>query len=284
MSLRLRDEQRIVLRPDRVVLAQMKREWTRHGLKRHVHSMQELPCLPTNGDGLPWSGALGVLESALPTISGRRSHATVVLSNHFMRYALIPWSDSLFDAREIKAYAQHSFSEVYGRDSNIWELSINSGKSGVLQMASAVDTRLLDSLRELFGRAGVNLKSIQPHLMLAYNACKASLRGRSAWLALIEHGNLCLALLQEGRWTWVRSMRIGIQWQEELPLFLEREAINACAETGINDVLLWTPEHEAASFVSGGRWNVQHMQPSLVPSLSPELGNRFSMYMSEECR
>jgi hypothetical protein len=280
--LRLRDEQRVVLHPDRVVVAQMKREWTRHGLKRHVHSIQEVPCLPASGE-LPWSRALSVLEFALPALSGRKSHATVVLSNHFIRYALIPWSDTLFDAKEIKAYTQHSFREMYGRDTNIWELSISSGKSGVLQMASAVDTRLLDSLRELFGRARVNLKSIQPHLMLAYNACKASLRGRSVWLALIEHGNLCLALLQKGRWTWVRSMRIGMQWQEELPMLLEREAFNVCAGTDISDVLLWAPEHDAASFVSCGRWNVQHMQPSLMPSLSPELESRFAMYMSEGC-
>jgi hypothetical protein len=279
----LRDEQRVVLRPDRVIVAQMKREWTRHGLKRHVHSMQELPCLLESGEGLPWSAALNVLESVLSELSGGKSHATVVLSNHFMRYALIPWNDSLFDAKEIKAYAQHSFREMYGRDANIWELSISSGKSGMLHMAGAVDTRLLDSLRELFGRAGVNLKSIQPHLMLAYNACKASLRGRSAWLALLEHGNLCLALLQEGRWTWVRSMRIGTEWRDELPLLLEREAFNACLGADINDVLLWTPEHETAPFVSGGRWNVQPMQPSFIPSLSPELESRFAMYMSEEC-
>jgi hypothetical protein len=284
VSLRLRDEQRVVLRPDRVVLAQMKREWTRHGMKRHVHSMQELPCLAPSGDGMPWSGALSVLESVLPELAGKKSHATVILSNHFMRYALIPWSDSIFDAKEIEAYAQHTFREIYGRDANIWELSISSGKSGMQQMAGATDTRLLDSLREMFGRAGVNLKSIQPHLMLAYNACKASLRGRSAWLALVEQGNLCLVLLQEGRWTWVRTMRIGVRWQEELPLLLERETFNACAGSGINDVLLWTPEHEGASFVSGGRWNVQHMQPLLMPSLSAGLESRFAMYMSEGCR
>ena len=53
MLLRLRDEHRIVLRPDRVVLARMKRELSRHGLKRHVQAIHELPCVPATGDDLP---------------------------------------------------------------------------------------------------------------------------------------------------------------------------------------------------------------------------------------
>ena len=284
MLLRLRDEHRIVLHPDRVVLARMKREFSRHGLKRHLQAIHDLPCAPVTGEDLPWSGALRVLEAALPEFSDRKSNATVVLSNHFMRYALIPWSDALTDEKEEMAYARHSFSEMYGRDSGTWELRISPGRGCMSQMASAVDTRLLGALRELLGRFGVNLKSIQPHLMLAYNACHNSLRDRSAWLALIEHGNLCLALLQNGRWSWVRTMRIGKHWHEELPLLLEREAFNADIETSVNDVLLWAPEHEEATLLPGGQWKIQNLQPPLLPSLSPEIGSKFAMYMSGACR
>jgi hypothetical protein len=276
----LRDEHRIVLHPDRVVLARMKRELSRHGLKRHVQAIHELPCVPA-GDDLPWSGALRVLEAALPEFSGRKSYATVVLSNQFIRYALIPWSDALIDAKEEMAYARHSFSEMYGQDSGTWELRVSPGRGCTAQMASAVDARLLGSLRESLGRFAVNLKSIQPHLMLACNACHASLRGRSAWLAVLEHGNLCLALLQKGRWSWVRSMRIGSHWHEELPRLLEREAFNANVDSDINDVLLWAPEHEEAPLVLGGRWKIQNLQPRWMPALGTEAASRFAMYMSE---
>jgi len=62
-------------------------------------------------------------------------------------------------------------------------------------------------------------------------------------------------------------------WYEELPLLLERETFNANTATSINDVLLWAPEHEEASFVSGGRWNIQKMLPPLMPSLGTEAGS-----------
>ncbi len=281
MLLRLRDEHRIVLRPDRVVLARMKRELTRHGLKRHVQAIHELPCVPDAGDDLPWSGALRVLESALPEFSDRKSYATVVLSNQFIRYALIPWSDALNDAKEEMAYARHSFSEMYGQDSGMWELRVSPGTGCTAKMASAVDARLLGALRESLGRFKVNLRSIQPHLMLACNACDTSLRDRSAWLAVLEHGNLCLALLQKGRWSWVRSMRIGSNWDEELPLLLEREAFNANIDAGINDVLLWAPEHGEIPQAPGGCWKIQNLQPRRMPSLGAEAAGRFAMYMSE---
>ncbi len=281
MSLRLRDEYCIVLRPDRVVLARMKRELTRHGWKRHVRTIQDVPCAPVTGDDLPWSGVLSVLEAALAEFAGRRSIGSVILSNHFMRYALIPWNDALNDEKEEIAYAQHLFGEMYGRDSVAWELRISSGRTGMPQLASAVDTRLLGALRDIFQRSEVNLNSIQPHLMQAYNACHPLLRERSAWLALIEQGNLCLALLHEGKWSWIRMMRIGSQWHKELPSLLNREAMVADIESSVDEVLLWAPEYREISIPSGGRWKIQHLQPPCMPSLSPDLDSRFAMYMSE---
>ncbi len=281
MLLRLRDEHRIVVHPERVVLARMKRELTRRGLKRHVETIHDWPCTPVSGEDLPWAGALGALEAALSESSSTGLDASVVLSNHFMRYALVPWSDAINDAREEMAYALHSFSELYGRDSGQWELRISPGRGCAAQMASAVDARLLGSLRELLGRHGVKLKSIQPHLMLAYNACHTALRGRTTWLALVEHGNLCLALLKKGHWSWVRSMRIGSRWQDDLTRLLDREALHADIETGVHDVLLWAPEHETVPSISGGKWKVQTLQPAVMPSVNPEIASRFSMYMSE---
>ena len=281
MSLRFRDELRIVLRPEQVVLARIRRELTRRGLKRHMEDRLVIPSDSATGDDMPWSGALRAIEASLSGFAVRKSHATVILSNHFMRYALVPWNDALSDVKEEMAYAQHSFGETYGRDSKAWELRLCAGRAGVPQMASAVDARLLADLGQLFGRSRIGMKSIQPHLMMAYNACHALLHDRSAWLAIVEQGNLCLALLQEGQWSWVRTMRIGRDWQEELPRFLEREAFMVNIENSPSEVYLWAPEHEAVLPVSDGRWQITQLQPLRVPAIGPEFDGRFSMYMSE---
>jgi hypothetical protein len=250
-------------------------------VKRRVQAKLVVHCDAATDDDMPWSEALKAAEAALPGFAGAKSCATVILSNHFMRYVLVPWNDALSDAREEMIHAQHSFCEMYGRDCKAWEVQISTGKAGVPQVASAVDARLLEDLRQSLDRSGVATESIQPHLMMAYNTCHALLHDRSAWLAIVEEGNLCLALLQEGRWTWVRTIRTGMDWQDELLKFLEREAFISNEERGIDEVYLWAPEHDAMPVVAGARWKIVQLQPPRMPAIDPEMDSRFAMYMSE---
>lgn len=265
MSLLLRDEHRIVLGHDQVMLAVARRELTRRGMKRHVLAEQVLPNNAAGGEmsasEMPWHGSLNALKSILPGLAPRNSHATVTLSNHFVRYALIPWSEALSNDREEMAFARHLFREMFGSDADSWELRINHNKAGMAQLACAVDTRLLDELRGLFGRARIRLNSIQPHLMAAYNSCSSLLHGRSAWLALPEPGNLCLALLRDGQWCWVRVIRTGAGWRDELPLLLEREEFLANADATINEVFLWFPDQRDDVLPESGRWQFRYLPP-----------------------
>jgi len=281
VSLWCRDEFRIVLRPRQVAVAQLRRVLTRQGLRRHMLATWIVPCKTPAADKTPWSGALAALDAVLPEIAERRACATVILSNHFTRYAMVPWSDELSNETEELSYARHTFSEIYGRDEGDWELRISPGKSGKPQLASAVDAGLLASLREMFGRRQVSLSSVRPHLMVACNACQAMLRTRSAWLALVEQGSLCLALLQDGQLSWVRTMRTGDQWHKELPFLLNREALVANIEVSTDEVLLWAPDLQRVPVVAGGRWEIRHLQPAQMPSVAHEVDGRFAMYMSD---
>lgn len=278
MSLWLRDEHRIVLHQDKVVLVSVRREFTRRGMKRHVWDKQVLPCNAAAGE-MPWDDALRVLGVALPNRAHRDSHATVIISNQFMRYALIPWNEALSDDKEEMIFARHSFKEMYGGDADSWELRINQGSAGVAQMACAVDARLLTELRGLLSRLGISMRSIQPHLMTAYNSCRAILRDRSAWLVLIEQDNLCFALLQEGQWSWVRTIKVGVKWREGLPFFLEREAFLANAGTA-TDVFLWVPDSQNEALPPSSRWQFWYLQPPPAPGLVPERDRRFAMYLN----
>lgn len=281
MSLWFRDECRIVLRPHQMVLAQLRRDLTHRGLQSRVLAKRIVTFeAPARGEA-PWSGALKALEALLPDIADHRSYATVILSNHFTRYAMVPWSDELADETEELAYARHTFSEMYGRDAENWELRISPGQPGKPQLASAVDAGLLGSLRDMFGRQQVNLASTRPHLMAACNACQAALRRQSAWLALVEPGNLCLALLENGQFSWVRTVRTGAHWHKELPFLLDREALVANAGVPTDEVLLWAPDHQTIPAVAGGHWKIRQLQPAQMPGIAPELDSRFAMYMSD---
>lgn len=258
----------IVLYPEKLVILCATNKLTPHGLRRHIHAQAEIPSGEAGEGDMPWSGAIRKLATSLPLLAMRGMKATVILSNHFVHYVLVPWCDKLGGAKEEMVYARHCFAEVYGDAADAWELRLSPDRSGVPAFASAVDKRLLDELRGLLGRAGVSVRSIQPHLMTAQNTCHASLRGPSTWLALLEPGNLCLALLREGRWSWIRKMRIGEAWHEELPTILEREEFLAGTEAALSDVLLWAPQIHDGEWPDGGaipagrRWTFQHLKDS----------------------
>lgn len=278
MSLSLRDELRVFLHPGQVVLARIGREVTGRGIVRRMLAKQIVPCDDVPAAENPWAGAARALESALPGMAGRKQLATVIISSHFVRHALVPWSAELNSDEEEIAFARHSFRKIYGEVAERWELRLSPDRAGMPQLASGVDGRLLDALRALFERAGVTLGSIQPHLMAACNSSRHRLKWRSTWLALVEPGSLCLALLQQGSWAGVRTMRIGSGWRDELSLILEREAYLADSGMPAGEVLVWAPEPGDAVLPEQVQWMAFHRQDQAEQSLStPETAVQYAM-------
>lgn len=279
MSLLLPDELRVVLAPDQLVLVRLAREFTRRGLVRRVLERTVVPCESTSGE-TPWAGAVTALETILPSVAKRRDLATLILSSHFTRFALVPWSDALSDEAEQMAYARHCFGQAYGIADGVLDIRLSPAPAGMPQLASAVDGRLLQAVRQVFSEAGVALRSVQPYLMAAYNNGRPRLQRRSAWFVLFEPGCLCLALLQQGRWASVRSMRINDDWREQLPQILDREACMGLSDTVPDAVFVWAPALENADLPDGGPWQMQYLKPAMRRGLLPEQEGRFAMALS----
>jgi hypothetical protein len=257
----LHSEVRVALFPHQVALRRVERSLGLRGLVRRPGAAELLDADAAAGPA-PWSGALAALEAAAAGCRG--AYATVILSNHFVRYALVPWSGDLADEQEEAGFARHCFLELYGEAAAAWELRVSPGKAGAARLASGVDAALLAALRESLGRAQVVLYSIQPHLMAAVNACRARLGAASAWFALLEPGHLCLGLLRRGEWLRIRGMRIGAAWAEELPVLLEREALLAGPEGAADEVFLWAPQLEDTRIAVEGRWRIVRIEPDAL--------------------
>ena len=276
MSPWLREELRIVLCPHQVMLLPVRRTLTMRGLRHTIHDPQTVSCQGATG-AQPWRSALPALEAALPSAATRRSAATVVLSNHFLRYVLVPWRAGLDDAQEDLSYARHCFTKVYGKAALQWEVRLSPQAPEMPRVASAVDTDLLDGLRSVFTRTGVAARSIQPHLMAAFNNARGHLRQHSAWLALLEPGLLCLALLRNGHWSRVRTLRIERPWREELPQALEREAFLADDPEVPHEV--WVGRLEAGDLVFPeiDPWQFHALTPAPLAGTAPAEGLHLAM-------
>jgi len=274
-----RKELRVVVCPHQVALLPLQRTLSLRGLRRTLYKPLTLSCDNASG-AQPWHAPLRELETALPDFADGRTAASVILSNHYFRYTLVPWHAELADADEEMVFTRHCFTKVYGSEAQAWDLRLSREAPERPRLASAVDTALLDALRGVFAGAGITLQSVQPHLMTAFNGLRRHLRQPSAWFALLEPGNLCLALLHHGNWMQVRSLRIGNAWREELPLILEREAYLADNLEVPHDVYVWGAEPGDTALPESDPWQFHALAHPLNPDRAAAPGRCIAMAMA----
>jgi hypothetical protein len=181
---------RIALAPGEVSLAR-----ERGVLRKKLIQQKTLGCDAGFG-AQPWHGALAALKQV-----DAAARATVILSNHFVRYAIIPWSDALGGPAEEEAYVRHHFAKIHGERAKSWALRWS--ETGGARLASAIDKALLEELKRSLPR----LASVQPYLMAAINRWGKSIPRSGAWLALVEAERACIALHAGGRWRSVQNAR-----------------------------------------------------------------------------
>lgn len=261
-----RDQLRIALSPDQVTLLRIRR-----GVRPLCSAKLVIPCAAGQG----WEGALAGLAEALKKPEWQNARATVILSNHFVRYQMTPWSDQLNTDAERAALMRHGFAEVYGPAAAGWELRWSGDQPGSPWLASAVEKPLLDRLRETLAPAGLSLYSLQPYLMAAFNGWRKEFTGARQWFVLGEPGRICISRFQGGGWRGIRSHRIEGAWKDEAPLILERELLLAEGDGAPQEILLLAPE--GLNSAGGAAWQIRQLQPVRLPGLPAGEERQYAM-------
>ena len=278
MSLSLRDELRVVLGRDRVQLVRIGRALTLRGVAHSVLEMKSYPC-PAEAEDSTWNPVVQVLESALSGLQSKPVFARVILSSHFLRFAMIEGDQGLSNEAEELAYAKHRFAQLYGQDAEAWELSVDQDGTGEAQLACAVHGLLLQTLRATFIRAGIKLRSVQPYLVRAFNNCHPELQQQDVWFVLFDAGNLCIGMVSHGQWNSVRTLKVGNDWLDRLPEILDREAYLAESGTATDKICIWSPEHWKSDLPKSERWKFRKLQPVIRPGFAAEYDERFAIAM-----
>lgn len=265
-----RDQVRIVLCKDRVIFLHLQ-----GGARgRRVRSKLIVPCV-TSEPG--WQPVLAVLESSLQGKDLKKADAMVILSNHFMRFLVLPWNEASLSATEKMALVQHRFSEVYGEGSERWEFRLSEGAYGASSIASAVPRELLQQLKKLLADSPLRLNSVQPYLMMAFNACRRELGKQDGWFVLAERDTYCIGLMRGGQWSSIRVRHAVADWFEEAMLLLEREALLAAGSGEINEVFVCAPESAVVPPAKRGAWQIRRILLNPLPEFSPAEMASYSM-------
>jgi hypothetical protein len=242
---RLRQRVRLELYPQRAVAACL-------GVNGAVKVRRTVTCDPAGDAEAPaWTGVLAALESLLALPEFRHACAEVILSNHFVRYATIPWREDLAGDAERLAFVRHCFAKVYGARAEGWELRLSETRYGLPAVASAVEPALLEALRSATRAARLRLESVEPFLAAAFNRSRAQIAGERFWFVAAEKGRACVAHVDRGGWQSLRCQRIGEDWTRELPLLLTRERLLGDGAEAGGRVYLYAPGLTGTGLLAG---------------------------------
>lgn len=198
--------------PSAVALVRVRRRWTARVLWKK---------------GFPGGKPVESLRSAITSFGKERMRATVVLSNHYVRYAVVPFDAAVSSAEEELAMARYHFSRLHGERAKGWDLRLSDGPPGSARLASAVDADLVGAICGCFPAAsGVKLVSLQPYLMAAYNRWRDAIAREDAWLMLPESDGACLAYTTRAGWLSARTFKSE---NDVLAENLEREQLRLAA-------------------------------------------------------
>ena len=262
----------IALAPDSLALLRVS-----GGFRPRVIEKRSIACDPAYG-AQPWQGAAAALGKLAEETRDANAEVTVVLSNHFARFILVPWSEGLGNAEEQSAFVRYCFAKVHGERSKDWDLRLSPTPAGSARIASAVDSSLVQAVRAAFPAAArAKLVSLQPYLMSAFNRWRKDVKGERAWFLLVEPQRACLARIEGGRWSAVRNTRGNFDEPGQWAGLLDRERHRVGGDGASEDVYVHAPRNGIALSVEGEGWTFRSLALDPAEGLAPAESEPFAM-------
>jgi hypothetical protein len=203
-------------------------------------------------------------ESASSSLEG--AEMMVTLSNHFVRYVVVPPQQEIIDPAELLAYANFRMREVYGERVEDWIISISDRDPYSGTICAGITRDLYNKLEALASRHRIKLKEIEPYLTAAFDQWCKSFDDKRLWFVVIESGRLCMALFFNGSWQAIRSQRIAHSVETELLVALEQEAIIAGYREPVEQVYLFSPEHPSLDLPRDKGWQFACLPNEKIPT------------------
>jgi len=194
VSLLSRERLVVSLAPERLNAVRLSGGWRPRLLDQQAVVLQASTPL--------WTAGLEAMELLLDDPAWSNLDLTLILSGHYVRYAVLPKGEHL-GASEQADLARLIFRNIYGELARDWELRVSPNNRQPM-LACGLPKALLAALSAACeGRA--TLQSIQPGLMTVFNRARPLIGRQRGTLAVVENGRITLADIDAGQWQTVSS-------------------------------------------------------------------------------
>lgn len=203
------------LAPDRISALRISGGWRQRLVSQHEQALEST-------DATRWEDAVQALSVLLSSADWSKAAVDVVLSNHWVRYAIVPGQRDL-GAAALQTLADLVFEKIYGDLRRQWEIRVSPAAHGASAVASGISLQLLAALRDA---CGSRLRMICPALMPVFNQARRSIATKaSGRLAMMEHGRITLASLRDGHWQSIVSRAVAAGDPDALSGLLRGETV-----------------------------------------------------------
>lgn len=196
MSLSWLDRLTLFIHPQRVVL---ERQPWRGALSRQAAEVAP----PTPGEA-DWQPVLAAADALLKT-AGKGAALRIVVADHLVRYALLPWSELLTGKAARLEMARALFRNALGERAAALDIALDRPAFGKNGIAAGIDRQLLAGLRAAAKASRLRLNSVQPRLIAELAAQQKQLD--DGWLACLDLGWLTLVGIRDGELASLRNHR-----------------------------------------------------------------------------
>jgi hypothetical protein len=204
VSLLWRDEVAIYLAPRKLALVRRAR-----GLRSRVVAATELLEVPAGifGDIGP---VIERLADVLTEPTWHGAAARVVVADHrWARYGVVPWPKTRLDAAGRLTHARYVLGDTYGEVVADWAVTLTDTPPGHSYVACAMPATLRSALEDTLAPARLALVSLQPRLIVAFNAWRHRLPADDTWFVSVDDGSLSAVHLSDGAWDRVHMARLS---------------------------------------------------------------------------
>ncbi|MBS0394464.1 MAG: hypothetical protein JSR54_07530 [Proteobacteria bacterium] len=209
MSLLWRDEVAIYLAPRKIALARRAR-----GVRSQVVAATEV-AVPS-GHSADVRPAAARLAEVLQEATWQDAQARVVVADPWVRYGIVPWPSARLDAAARLTHARFVLADTYGAGLDEWAVTLADTPPGHAYVACAMPNPIRAALEDALAPARLKLVSLQPQLIVAFNAWRHRLPADDAWFVSLDDGALSAVHLAQGAWDRVHTARLSADWQVEL--------------------------------------------------------------------
>lgn len=158
----------------------------------------EVQLLSTQATERSWESLLAELAEKAAELD--LSDVRFVLSNHFVRYVVLPWQQGVFSSRDWQSLGEHHLRKVFGIVAEGWEVRVALQEHGESVVVCAIDRLLLDRIEAISAQHHWKVHGIEPALMAVFNYYRHELKAADFWLLLAEPQRLILAEVSAGQW------------------------------------------------------------------------------------